>query len=139
MMTTIMMIFFLHEEILPIRHNKDHVIDNNGRRLIALCKSTDHIIANGRLFNDRDGNYTFCSSRGLSVTDYLLVNKFNIDSITEFEILNWNNFSDHAALCFNFQTTCTSEAEKITDNTKHINVEPKIIFDEEKIPDFKLY
>lgn len=129
--------FFLHEEILPIRHNKDHVIDNNGRKLIALCKSTDHIIANGRLFNDKDGNYTFCSSRGLSVTDYLLVNKFNVDSITEFEILNWNNFSDHAALYFSFQTTCTSEAEKITDNTKHISVEPRIIFDEEKIPEFQ--
>ena len=90
--------FFFHEEILPIRHNKDHVIDINGRRLIA----TDHIITNGRLLNDRDGNYTFCSSRGLSITDYLLVNKFNINSITEFEILNWNNFSDHAVLYFNF-------------------------------------
>ena len=27
-----------------LRRNKDHVIDDNGRKLVALCKSTDHII-----------------------------------------------------------------------------------------------
>ena len=87
---------------LPERQKQDHVTDINGQRLITLCKSTSHIIANGRLLNDRLGNFTFCSTRGLSVTDYLLLNIFDIDSINNFEILNWNSFSDHAALHFTF-------------------------------------
>ena len=47
------------------RNNQDHTIDNNGQKLISLCKSTDHIIANGRLYDDQDGKYMFCSTRGL--------------------------------------------------------------------------
>ena len=68
------------------------MIDNNGRKLLPLCKSTNHMIANGRLYNDKDGNFTFCSERGLSITDYLLVNIFDFDSLQTFEILDWNNF-----------------------------------------------
>ena len=78
----------------------DHVIDNNGRKLLSLCKSTNHMI--GRLFNDKDGSFTFCSERGLSVTNYLLTNIFDIDSLKNFKVLDWNNFSDHAALHFSF-------------------------------------
>ena len=63
---------------LPERQNQDTVSDKNGERLINLCKSTGHFIANGRLSNDKLGNYTFCSTRGHSVTDYLLINIFNI-------------------------------------------------------------
>ena len=35
---------------LPIRQNQDNITDSNGQKLISLCKSTGHIIANGRLF-----------------------------------------------------------------------------------------
>ena len=70
------------------RNNQDHTIDNNGQKLISLCKPTDHIIANGRLYNDQDGKYTFCSTRGLSVTDYLLININDIESIHNFAILD---------------------------------------------------
>ena len=44
-------------------NNRDNVIDNYGRKLVALCKSTDHMIAIGRLCNDLDGNFTFLSVR----------------------------------------------------------------------------
>ena len=49
---------------LPERQNQDPVSDKNGEKLINLCKSTGHFIANGRLSNDKLGNYTFCSTRG---------------------------------------------------------------------------
>ena len=58
-----------------IQNNDDHVIESNGKKLISTCKATDHITANGRLYGDKYGSYTFCSQRGLSVTDYLLLNK----------------------------------------------------------------
>ena len=34
------------------RANSDNTVDSNGRRLLALRKSTNHIIANGRLYDD---------------------------------------------------------------------------------------
>ena len=77
------------------------------------------MIANGRLYNDKDGNFTFCSERGLNITDYLLVNLFDFDSLQTFEILDWNNFSDHAALYFSFMTKCgTNTYDNIESQTK---------------------
>ena len=57
----------LNMSTLPLRQNQDTVSDSNGQKLVSLCKSSGHIIANGRLFNDKLGKYTFCSTRGLSV------------------------------------------------------------------------
>ena len=92
----------LNMSTLPMRQTQDTVSDSYGQKMISLCKSSGHIIANGRLLNDKLGKFTFCSTRGLSVSDYLLIDIFDIDSINNFEILNWNTFSDHAALQFSF-------------------------------------
>ena len=88
---------------MPLRNNLDKVIDNHGHKLISLCKSTNHVIANGRFKNDKIGQYTFTPLRGLSVTDYLLVNINCVQLVHDFSILNWNNFSDHAAIHFSFK------------------------------------
>ena len=100
--------FISEQNQLPVRQNKNHVIDHNGQKLISLCKATEHLITNGRLHKDREGNFTFCSSRGLSVTDYLLCRILYIDSINNFEILNWNEFSDHAPIYFTFMVNRNS-------------------------------
>ena len=42
--------------------------------------------------NDKQGSFTFCSTRGLSVTDYLLLNIFDRDSFFDIEISNWSAF-----------------------------------------------
>ena len=90
---------------IPLRVNKDHVIDTNGRRLIDLCKSTGLIIANGRLHKDLQlGEYTYCSHGGMSVVDYLLFNYNDNKCITDFKVLDFNEFSDHAPLYFTFST-----------------------------------
>jgi hypothetical protein len=84
---------------IPIRVNKDKVIDHNGKRLIDLCKSTGVLIANGRVFNE-PGDYTFCSIQGLSSVDYLLLNYADFENITYFEKAEFNEFSDHAPILF---------------------------------------
>ena len=43
-------------------NNKDHVIDSNGHKLLYLRKSTDHILANGRLFKTKMVNSPFVAS-----------------------------------------------------------------------------
>ena len=120
---------------LSTRRNKDHVIDNNGKKLLSLCKSTNCIIANGRLFQDKEGNYTFCSQRGLSVTDYLLLNINDINAIQNFEILNWTHFSDHAALLFSLKRKHIEYSKMKQPN--QLTFETKIVFDEQKIEEFK--
>ena len=99
----------------------------------SLCKSTNHMIVNGRLSNDKDGNFTFCSERGLSVTDYLLTNIFDIDSLKNFKVLDWNNFSDHAPLHFSF---FKKKHVTITDNETQPNKEQKLVFDEQTTNEF---
>ena len=118
-----------------MRRNKDHVIDNNGKKLVALCKVTDHIIANGRLCNDLDGNYTFISVRCSRVTNYLILNKYDINLVHDFKILDFSNFSDHAPIYFIFLTKIISNNP--ANNDTKSKFEQKIVFDEEKIAEYK--
>ena len=39
--------------------NKDKVLDLQGKRLIQLCKTTNVLICNGRLNQDKNGNYIY--------------------------------------------------------------------------------
>ena len=121
------------QKVCPVRKNEDKVIDSYGRKLINLCKTTDHAIANGRLCSDQNGNFTFCSIRGLSVTDYLLTHKFNLDSLHSFQILDYSNFSDHAPIYFTFLRKPTAKQNKSSADV----FEQKIVFNEEKIADYK--
>ena len=60
--------------IIPLRTSKDSVLDNYGRRLLDLCKSTGLIIVNGRLGADKYiGDFTCITPRGQSVMDYFLL------------------------------------------------------------------
>ena len=121
------------QNVFPVHKNEDKVIDSHGWKLIDLCKTTDHAIVNGRLCNDQNGNFTFCSTRGLSVTDYLLTHKFNLDSLNNFQILDFNNFSDHAPIYFTFPRKPTvKQTKSSTGDSKQ-----KMVFNEEKIADFK--
>lgn len=123
---------FYRDNVLKNRRNMDNIIDNNGRKLISLCKSTSHIIANGRLHNDTEGKFTFCASRGQSVTDYLLLNIFDTLSIFDFDVLEWNSFSDHAAIFFSFETIRIKEQQRVDQKT-----EKKIFYDDAKAPAYK--
>lgn len=121
------------QSTLPVRRSLDHVTDMSGRRLTAMCKTTDHIIVNGRLLGDVAGNFTFSSERGMSVTDYLLVHVNDYKSIINFNVLNWNEFSDHAALYFSLQ-----RKPNIKENYRNLPLyEEKIIFDSEKSEEYK--
>ena len=105
-----------------IRRNKDHVYDNNGRKLVNLCRSTDHIIANGRLYNDLDGNYTFTSARGSSVTDYLILSKYDTNTIYDFRILDFSHFSDHAPIFFSILTKTVQKGQQKMNLRSNLNI-----------------
>lgn len=117
------------------RKNQDKVIDINGRKLLNLCKSTGFYIVNGRIGKDKDlGTFTFCSTRGLSTTDYLLTHNTNLHTIHDFEIGEFNSFSDHAPIIFTLKlkTCITSKSQDNENCTEPI----KIVWDENKKHDF---
>lgn len=86
------------------RVNKDPVIDLNGHRLLEVCITTGLLIANGRLSRDREvGQFTYCSALGQSTVDYLLLYLEDFETILNFEVLNFSEYSDHAPLTFNLK------------------------------------
>ena len=131
----------LFENDIPLRVYCDHVVDSNGRKLISLCKSTNHVIANGRLHKDKQGTYTFCSPRDLSVTDYLLLNVNDVQALCNFEVLEFNEFSDHSPLYFCFKrkksNTDRSKRHVQYNSNDNIDYETKIVFHEQKLELFK--
>ena len=108
---------------LPIRISKDHVLDAHGRNLLALCQTTDMCIANGRI---EGGEFTFSSHNGQSVVDYVLASFHDMHMINRFEILPFNEFSDHAPLSLVFP------ANRPAPHLENEEAEIKTIWDAEK-------
>ena len=75
-----------NEQELCVRKNSDKFVNNFGRKLLDLCKSSGLRIVNGRHAGDKTGDFTFYCSRGNSVIDYLLTENDKMCSITEFSI-----------------------------------------------------
>ena len=88
--------------MVPNRHSRDRTINSFGRKLIQLCQNTGLTTANGWLGNDTEGKFTFCTMRGSSVNDYLLISPDDYKLIKDFDVLDFNEFSDHAPLYFEF-------------------------------------
>ena len=69
------------------RENKDKHVNNNGKKLIELCKMSDLKIANGRVGADKClGNYTCHTSRGNSTIDYAILSMDLFPYIADFYI-----------------------------------------------------
>ena len=84
------------EKDIPTRVNRDHVTDAYGRRLLELCKTTNLLIANGRLGLDKDvDEFAFYGEKGCSVVDYLLLPLTDSETISNFKIYDVTEFSDH--------------------------------------------
>ena len=75
------------------------------------------------------------SVRGSSVTDYLILNKFSIKLLHDFKILDFSNFSDHAPVYFAF--LINDRVHKSTKNNNNNKFQHKIVFDKEKIIEYK--
>ena len=124
---------------IPTRVNKDSVLDYNGRHILDICQSTGLLIANGRLYNDSNvGKFTFCGHRGQSTVDYLLLNFEDFESLSFFDILEFNEFSDHAPLSFHIRLDSKQESVNCRGKVKEPEITRKTVWDTEKVNDFKL-
>ncbi|CAC5382629.1 unnamed protein product [Mytilus coruscus] len=86
--------------LIVLRVFLDTIANRFGKLLIQLCYNTGLTICNGRLGNDRDGKFTLCSPNSRSLIDYMSASPNDYDKISNFGILNINEFSDHSPLVF---------------------------------------
>jgi len=94
--------FFKNNPTISNIHSMDKTVNSFGRKLLQMCFNTGLNVANGRLCNDRSGNFTFCTNKGRSVSGYLLLSPNNFKMLSDFEVLQMNEFSDHMLLFFEF-------------------------------------
>ena len=92
------------DTVLPTRVNPDKTVNEYGRKLLSLCKSSGLRILNGRHNHGLDRDYTFMGARGLSVVDYCISTPNVFHLIEKFIISNFTTFSDHAPLHLQFKT-----------------------------------
>ena len=80
------------------RRSKDEKINNFGHSLLEMCCSFDMHIMNGRLFNDHDGNFTYFSTNGQSVIDYIIASPDLFSYVSYFSVEDID-LSDHFPIC----------------------------------------
>ena len=71
---------------LPTRSNPDNVKNSHGSSFITFLKDNRSIILNGRV-TPHLNNFTFVSTRGSSVPDYLYCPTENLDFCTEMKVV----------------------------------------------------
>ena len=83
-----------------LRCNCDtHAVDNYGRKLLDMCKSTGLRIINGRSIGDTSGNYTCFSPAGPpSVIDYALAHNSILNDIHAFKVGPLHPLSIHCPI-----------------------------------------
>ena len=79
------------------RSSKDKKINKFGLSLIEMCCTYDIHIINGRLFNDKVGNFTCFSNNGKSVVDCMICSTSLFESVKNFGV-GEEDFSDHFPL-----------------------------------------
>ena len=100
------------------RVTSDFTSNRFGDCLLDLCKSTNIRIVNGRLYHDKNvGKITCMTYNGMSTVDYLLTSQENFNQLSDFEVLDFNCFSNHAPITFSFKTMTNLLYTKSTKRT----------------------
>jgi exonuclease III len=118
------MSFYTKDIYLLNRQNSDeHIIDEQGKLILGLCKSSALRILNGRNLGDKYGKYTRYPSNMTdkpSVIDYALCSEPLIEEVKSFSILPFTGLSDHCCISLKIKSNVT---DKMLPQTGNKNVE----------------
>ena len=106
---------FLDTDYRIPRVTSDRGTNKYGDLLIDLCKSVNMRIVNGRFGTDKKlGKITCFTHNGESTVDYLITERENFSLLSEIRIYDFNMFSNHASLLFNFKinSICNTQPEE---------------------------
>ena len=119
------------------RENLDtHSIDQQGKRILEICKNMSLRILNGRVTGDELGKFTRYpkhSRENPSTIDYALCSTDTLRDIIRFFILPFTGLSDHCCVQFNLRTnsrpsiqrTEISGGEKINPPIRRLKYDPE--------------
>ena len=119
-----------HVQDIPLRTSHDHVCNSFGNKLLSLCKENDLCIVNGRL---EEGKYTCHNMNrnriGSSVVDYIITNFNNFPCISNMQVFELTEFSDHCPIEFslNFENFIMFKTDNLTyEKIIWDNVDPQL-------------
>lgn len=105
--------------IITNRHNVDQRTNNNGFKLIELCKNLNIKIINGRFGSDTGiGEYTFHSPQGESTIDYAIASPSLLLNIVDFHVDPYDAcLSDaHCAVCLALKFCKNSRSREVKED-----------------------
>ena len=96
------------------RENKDqHAIDEQGKLILDLCKTSGLRILNGRITGDLQGQFTRyptrCGNDRPSTIDYALCSDELRKEVTKFTVLPFSGISDHCCISLNIKTNSKTQ------------------------------
>jgi exonuclease III len=97
------------------RQNFDSTVNNNGKKLIEICKNCDLRILNGRTMGDSLGRPTFHGQNGTSVVDYIICNQNLVQNIKHLIVKAPCYLSDHSQIITWIDTHETRSPENNTE------------------------
>ena len=103
-----------------LRYSEDNKsVNNYGKKLLDMCKTTGLLIVNGRIGLDKGlGKYTRSDTTGNSVVDYVICSPNLFVKINDFYIQEKLPESDHLPLCMSLVTDEPGDnASRNTDNS----------------------
>ncbi|CAG2217111.1 unnamed protein product [Mytilus edulis] len=120
------------------RSSLDKSVDNYGNRLLLLCKDLNLLIANGRLFKDKNIGALTCKES--TVVDYCIMSPELFTNILDFEILPYDPMlSDvHNAIYIEMSSkdTCMPVVENINVDIDDSSVVTKCKWENDKYHEF---
>ena len=97
------------------RHNMDKkVVDEQGKKILGLCKQASYRILNGRTRGDLMGKFTRYPKtlrENPSVIDYCLCSVGMLTQIHSFSVLPFNGLSDHCCIATYINANITRDKE----------------------------
>jgi len=98
------------------RASKDCQVYNSfGLSLIDLCCTFDVHFFNGRLFSDKNGEFTCFANNGASVVDYMIASTTLFKHVTDFAVAN-HAFSVHCPISCKFSFTLDQTTNQLPEN-----------------------
>jgi len=105
---------------LPYRFSMDTTINSSGNKLLDLCTSSGLRIVNGRIGDDAGvGSYTFMSSLGCSLIDYVLVFPELFSLVDDFIVHDLHTCSPHTPIQLNIKTALSHKPTARSDTLPH--------------------
>ena len=119
---------------LKPRESRDKVCNSSDVKLLDICKSPDLRIANGRIGDDTNtGDYTFLSSKGSGLIDYVLMSESLFPYVSSFIIHDLYDCSSHVLV----QVSFTVQIDTTHTEQGKVNIEKKNIWNPSMAQEFK--